>query len=79
MTTLEKIRTLMVDSCCIDEDQEVNAESDLFNDLLFDSLYIVNLVMAIEEEFEIQILDSDYEQMKTVADVVRFIDEQAPK
>ena len=49
-------------------------ESEFSNDLGADSLDRVELVMALEDEFEVEILDSDAEKFQKVADVVAFIE-----
>ena len=54
-------------------DVDITAESLLVEDLGFDSLDVVEFVMAIEEEFDIEIYDEDAEKIKTVGDAVAFI------
>ena len=54
--------------------EDVKMESEFSNDLGADSLYRVELVMALEDEFEVEILDSDAEKFQKVADVVAFIE-----
>ena len=54
--------------------EDVKMESEFSNDLGADSLDRVELVMALEEEFEVEILDSDAEKFQKVADVVAFIE-----
>ena len=53
--------------------EDVKMESEFSNDLGADSLDRVELVMALEDEFEVEILDSDAEKFQKVADVVAFI------
>ena len=54
--------------------EDVKMESEFSNDLGADSLDRVELVMALEDEFEVEILDSDAEKFAKVADVVAFIE-----
>ena len=56
--------------------EDVKMESEFGNDLGADSLDRVELVMALEDEFEVEILDSDAEKFQKVADVVAFMAEQ---
>lgn len=53
---------------------DVNLESSFVDDLKADSLDIVELVMALEDEFDIKIPDEDYEKIKTVGDVINYIE-----
>ena len=55
-------------------DEEVNPEASFIEDLGADSLDIVELVMALEEEYEMEISDEDAEKIKTVKDVTQYID-----
>ncbi len=55
-------------------DQEVTPQASFIDDLGADSLDIVELVMALEEEYEMEISDEDAEKIKTVQDVVTYIE-----
>lgn len=55
-------------------DDEVNPEASFIEDLGADSLDIVELVMALEEEYEMEISDEDAEKIKTVKDVIQYIE-----
>lgn len=68
----EKIRTTIASQLSIDED-EIKMESSFMNNLGADSLDIVELIMALEEEYEIEIPDEDVEKISTVGDVVEYI------
>ncbi|MBE6100238.1 MAG: acyl carrier protein [Anaerovibrio sp.] len=74
MTTFEKVVEIVVDQLSVDPD-DVAMESTFIDDLGADSLDIVELIMAFEEEFGIEIPDSAAEKIKTVQDVVTFIDQ----
>jgi len=55
-------------------DDEVTPEASFIEDLGADSLDIVELVMALEEEYEMEISDEDAEKIKTVQDVIHYIE-----
>ena len=57
--------------------EEVTPEASFIEDLGADSLDIVELVMALEEEFGIEIPDEDAEKMTTVGDAIRYIEQKA--
>ena len=67
----EKLKAIVVDKLSADEN-EVTMEAT-FEDLGADSLDIVEIVMALEEEFDIEISDDEAEQAKTVGDVVNYL------
>ena len=73
MSTFEKVRDIVVEQLGVDAD-EVTIESTFIDDLGADSLDIVELIMAFEEEFNIEIPDEAAEKIKTVQDVVTYID-----
>ena len=70
----DKVKAIIVDQLGVDEN-EVKLESSFVDDLGADSLDVVELVMAIENEFEIEISDEDYDKVSTVGDVVEYIRE----
>ena len=74
MSTFEKVRDIGVDQLGVEAD-EVSIESTFIDDLGADSLDIVELIMAFEEEFGIEIPDEAAEKIKTVQDVVSYIDQ----
>ncbi|MFK7778541.1 MAG: acyl carrier protein [Gimesia sp.] len=57
--------------------EEITQESKFIDDLKADSLDIVELVMEFEDEFDVTIPDDDYDKIKTVGDVVNYINEKA--
>ena len=71
---LEKVKGIIVEQLGVAENT-VTMEASFIDDLGADSLDIVELVMAIEEEFDIEIPDSDAEKVVTVEDVVEYIKE----
>ncbi len=68
----EKIRAILANQLDADEDA-ITMETDIAADLGADSLDVVELIMSIEDEFEIEIPDENIEDIKTVGDVVNFI------
>ncbi len=68
----EKIRERIAEQLSIEED-EIKMESSFIDDLGADSLDIVELIMALEEEFDIEIPDEEAEKISTVGDVVEYI------
>ena len=74
MATFEKVRSIVVEQLGVEAD-EVAIESTFIDDLGADSLDIVELIMAFEEEFGIEIPDEAAEKIKTVKDVVTYIDQ----
>lgn len=78
MSTFEKVRDIVVEQLGVEAD-EVALESTFIDDLGADSLDIVELIMAFEEEFNIEIPDEAAEKIKTVQDVVTYIDQHKDK
>ena len=73
MDTLEKVRMIIVEQLGVDA-AEVTAEASFIDDLGADSLDAVELVMAFEEEFDLEIADEDAEKITKVQDAVTYID-----
>ncbi len=71
--TFEKVKTVIVDTLNLDED-EITMEANLMEDLGVDSLDVVELVMALEEEFDMKISNEDASELKTVGAIVSYID-----
>ena len=71
----EKVQKIVVEQLEVKEDQ-VTPEASFANDLGADSLDVVELVMALEEEFDIEIPDEAAEQIATVKAAVEYIDKQ---
>jgi acyl carrier protein len=68
----DSVKNILVEQLGVEADA-VNMESSFIDDLNADSLDIVELVMAMEQEFSISIPDEDAEKIKTVGDAVDFI------
>ena len=74
MSTFEQVKKIVKEQLGVEED-EIQMSSTFVDDLGADSLDIVELIMAFEEEFSIEIPDEKAEKIKTVEDVVKYIDE----
>lgn len=74
MSILEKIKAIIVEQLGVEE-SEVTTEASFIEDLGADSLDIVELVMALEEEFDLVIPDEDAEKIRTVGDAIKYIQE----
>lgn len=70
----EKIKMIISEQFSIDED-EITMETSFKDDLNADSLDLVELIMALEDEFELQVDDAEVENINTVGDAVNYIDE----
>ena len=66
------VKSIIADQLGVGED-EIKPESSFIEDLGADSLDIVELVMAMEEEFEVEIPDEEAENIKTVGDAINYI------
>ena len=75
MAADEKIKSIIAEQLGV-KSEEVTAEASFIDDLGADSLDTVELIMALEEEFSIEIPDEDAEKMTTVGDVVKYIEEK---
>jgi acyl carrier protein len=78
MTIEERIQAIIVELLGVDE-KEVTESASFIEDLGADSLDTVELVMAFEEEFDIEIPDEDAEEIATVADAIRYIKDKTAK
>ena len=74
----DKLKEIIADKLSVNEDK-ITMESTFIDDLGADSLDIVELIMALEEELEMEIPDEDAEGFKTVGDVVEYITEHTEK
>jgi acyl carrier protein len=72
-STFERVRAIIVDQLGVDP-SEVTMEANFRDDLDADSLDLVELIMAFEEEFGGEINDDDAQKIATVGDAVRFLD-----
>ena len=73
MAIFDEVRDVVVEQLSVAPDA-VKLESKIIEDLGADSLDLVELVMALEEKFEVEIPDSEAEKLKTIQDVVTFVE-----
>jgi acyl carrier protein len=76
MAVNEKVKQIVAEQLGVDEG-EVTPSASFVDDLGADSLDVVELVMAFEEAFDIEIPDEDAEKIKTVQDAIDYIDKKA--
>jgi acyl carrier protein len=77
-TIEEKVKEIIVDQLGVNPEQVTTAAA-FIEDLGADSLDTVELVMAFEEEFSVEVPDEDAEKLLTVGDVVKYIEDKASK
>ena len=70
----EKIREIIIEQLQVDE-SEVTMDTNLMKDLSADSLDAVEIIMAIEDEYGIEIPDEEAEKFQTVRDLVKYVEE----
>ncbi len=69
-----KVKAIVAEQLSIEDESQITPEASFINDLQADSLDIVELVMALEEEFDTEIPDEDAEKILTVGDAVSYIE-----
>jgi len=72
--TFDKIKDIIIEQLQVEE-SDVNMDTNLMKDLSADSLDAVEIIMAIEDTFEIEIPDEDAEKFQTVEDLVKYVEE----
>ncbi len=70
---LEKVKAILAEQFDVEEDN-ITADTDLQEDLGADSLDVVDLLMSIEDEFEVEVPDEEIENIKTVGSLVSYIE-----
>ncbi|MGN0722231.1 MAG: acyl carrier protein [Anaerovoracaceae bacterium] len=70
----DKIKDIIIDQLQVEE-SDVNMDTNLMKDLSADSLDAVEIIMAIEDEYGIEIPDEEAEKIQTVGDLVRYVEE----
>ena len=70
---LEKVKAILAEQFDVEEDK-ITAETDLQEDLGADALDVVDLLMSIEDEFDIEVPDEEVENLKTVGALVSYIE-----
>ena len=72
--TFDKVREIIVEQLSVDESM-VTMDTNLMKDLEADSLDAVEIIMAIEEEFNLEIPDEEAEKFRLVGDLVKYVDD----
>jgi len=75
-STYDRVRVIVAERLGVDEDK-VTENAEFIGDLNADSLDLVEVIMALEQEFDAEIKDEDAENIRNVGDAVRFIDERS--
>jgi len=70
----EQVKKIIIDELALDEDIVITAATSLMNDLEADSLDAVEIIMAIEDEFGIEVPDEDAENFKNIGDIVKYVE-----
>ena len=76
METFERVKKVLVEQLDVSED-EVTAQASIVDDLGADSLDVVEIVMGLEEEFDLEIPDEDAEKITTVQQIIDYVDAKA--
>ena len=71
--TIDKIKKILADTLDVSED-ELSADTNIATDLGADSLDVVEILMSIEDEFDIEIPDSEIENIRTIGELVDYIE-----
>jgi len=74
MSVEDKIKEIVADKLSVDS-EKVTPEASFMSDLAADSLDLVELIMSMEEEFDIEISDEDAEKLTTVQDAINYINQ----
>lgn len=72
----DTVKKIILEQFDVDED-DITYETSLADDLDADSLELVELLLAFEDEFDVKIPDEEAESLKTVGDIVRYIEEKS--
>lgn len=72
--TFDKIKEIVKDQLGLDENTEITATTSLMGDLEADSLDAVEIIMAIEDEFSVEIPDEEAEKFKNIGDIATYVD-----
>ena len=72
----EKVKAVIVEQLDVENEDEVTLETSLMRDLEADSLDAVEIMMALEDEFDIEVPDEVAEGFQNIGDIVKYIEEQ---
>ena len=78
MSTIDKVKQLIAEQLCISTD-DIKDDANVIEDLGADSLDVVELLMSFEDEFKVSIPDEKLEELKTIPQIVKVIDEYTKK
>ncbi len=78
MNTIEKVKKIIAEQLCISAD-DIKDDANIIEDLGADSLDIVELLMTFEDEFKVSIPDERLEELKSIPQIVKIIDEFSKK
>lgn len=70
----DKVKAIIIDQLGLDADTEVNPGTSLMADLQADSLDAVEIIMALEDEFNVEIPDEEAEKFKNIGDIAAYIE-----
>jgi acyl carrier protein len=70
----ERVKELIIEELVLDEDIEITEKTSLMDDLEADSLDAVEIIMALEDEFDLEIPDEAAEEFKNIGDIVKYIE-----
>ena len=73
----ERIKDIVIEQLGIEEPDRIQMDTSMTKDLEADSLYVIEVIMAIEEEFDIEIPDEEAEQFATMEDIVNYVADHA--
>lgn len=76
MDILEKVKDLIADQLDVADKASITEGSSITDDLGADSLDVVDLVMALEDEFGVEIPEDEVENIKTVGDIIKYIEDK---
>lgn len=70
----EKVRDIIAEELGVDDVDSITMETSMMDDLDADSLDAVEIIMALEDEFEIEVPDEEAESFKSIGDIVKYIE-----
>lgn len=76
MTNFERVKNIIANTLEIDDVETITMETSIMNDLDADSLDAIEVMMALEDEFNIEIPDEDAEGFQNIGDIVKYIEEK---
>ncbi len=72
----DKVKSIIIEQLGLDDEDKLTLEASLMKDLEADSLDAVEIIMAIEDEFDIEVSDEDAEAFENIGDIVKYIEEK---